>query len=184
MRKLTVAVALVTAAVALLSGTAGTAAAARPPVPAEHLAVRSWTLLNEHGSGANPGERLTAWVDARTVGERTGGRAVVEHVFFGQGTVRVEFDVDCLTLDGGAVTVTGPVTTATATPAGRPATTGPADWHPETGLTFYPSDAHGEHRAGWAGADLSDPTRPARATKCAPVAAGLWVIGGRTVVHQ
>ncbi|WP_328928895.1 hypothetical protein OG429_32915 [Streptomyces sp. NBC_00190] len=185
MRKRTTCVALVTAAVALVVGTAGGAAAAPVPVPAEQLALRSWTLLNEHGPGANPGERLTAWVDARTVDGRTRGHAVVQHVFIGKGTVRVEFDVDCLTSDGGAVTVTGPVATATATPAdGRPPTTGPAGWHPETGLTFYPADEHGERRVGWAGADLLDPSKPARATKCTPLPADLWVIEGRTVVHE
>ncbi|MEU3844940.1 hypothetical protein AB0E88_33535 [Streptomyces sp. NPDC028635] len=184
MRKLTAAVALGTAATALLTGTATTAAAATPRVPAEHLAVHSWTLLNEHGPGANPGERLTARVDARAVGGHARGHAVVEHVFIGKGTIRVEFDVDCLTLDGGAVTVTGPVDTATATPVDGSPTTGPAGWHPETGLTFYPADQQGERRVGWAGADLVDPTKPARATKCTPVPAGLWVTEGRTVVHK
>ncbi|MFF2568811.1 hypothetical protein [Streptomyces sp. NPDC058084] len=188
MRKLIAAAALVTAAVALVSGTA---AAAPVPVPApaparaEYLSLRSWTLLNEHGPGANPGERLTARVDARTVGGRTRGHAVVQHEFIGEGTVRVEFDVDCLTTGHGAVTVTGLVTTATATPVGgRPPTTGPAGWHPETGLTFYPADEHGERRVGWAGADLSDPGKPSRATMCTPVPADLWVIGGRTVVRR
>lgn len=188
MRRLTTTVALVASALALVAGTAGAAGAAGAtpvPVPAENLTLLSWTLLNEHGPGANPGERLTAWVEARNVDGRTRGHAVVQHVFIGEGTVRVEFDVDCLNTDGGAVTVTGPVATATVTPVGGgPATTGPAGWHPETGLTFYPADEHGERRVGWAGADLSDPSKPGRATQCAPVPAGLWVIGGRTVVHK
>ncbi|GHF47132.1 hypothetical protein GCM10010218_30530 [Streptomyces mashuensis] len=202
MRKLTTAVALATAAVALISGVSGTAAAAPapspapapaqapasapPPASAGHLTLRSWTLLNEHGPGPNPGERLTAWVDARTVDGRTRGHAVVRHVFDGEGTVLTEFDVDCLTTDGsGAVTVTGPAGTAVATPAdGGPPTTGPAGWRPETGLTFYPADEHGERRVGWAGVNLRDPSLPDRATKCTPVPASLWAIGGGTVVHK
>ncbi|MFD7015101.1 hypothetical protein [Streptomyces sp. NPDC059161] len=185
MRELTTTAALVSATVALVAGTTGAAAAAPVPAPAQHLALRSWTLLNEHGPGANDGERLTARVDARTVDGRTRGHAVVQHVFIGTGTVRVEFDVDCLAVDGGAVTVTGPVATATATPVGGgPATTGPTGWHPETGLTFYPADEHGERRVGWAGANLLDPSKPAGATKCTPVPAGLWVIGGGTVVGK
>ncbi|MFI6148726.1 hypothetical protein [Streptomyces sp. NPDC051109] len=184
-RKLITTVAIATAALALVAGSTGASAAAPAPVPTDHLALRSWTLLNEHGPGPNPGEWLTARVDARTVDGRTRGHAVVQHVFTGKGTVRVEFEVDCLNTDSGAVTITGPVATATATPAdGGPATTGPAGWHPETGLTFYPADEHGERRVGWAGADLLDPSRPARATKCTPIPAGLWVIGGRTVVHK
>ncbi|MFF1342036.1 hypothetical protein ACFVYT_29790 [Streptomyces sp. NPDC058290] len=95
-------------------------------------------------------------MDARTLDGRTRGHAVVQHVFIGKGTIRVEFDVDCLTTDGGAVTVTGPVATATATPVGgEPPTTGPAGWH-----------------------------KPARAAKCTPVPAGLWVIGSRTTVRK
>ncbi|MET8625747.1 hypothetical protein ABZW30_18695 [Kitasatospora sp. NPDC004669] len=184
MRKPTAAVALATAVTALAAGTAGTAAAA--PVPAGHLALHSWTLLNEKGPGPNPGERLTALVDARTVHGRTRGHAVVQHVFDKDGTIRVEFDIDCLTVGkDGAITVTGPTGTATATPIGDgPVTTGPAGWHPETGLTFYPAGADGERRVGWAGANLIDPTKPAQATKCTAVPASEWVIEGGTVLRR
>ncbi|MEU9042470.1 MULTISPECIES: hypothetical protein [unclassified Kitasatospora] len=185
MRKPITAIALATAATALSAGTAIAAPASAPAPAADHLRLHSWTVLNEHGPGPNPGERLTAWVDARTVDGRTRGHAVVQHEFIGTGTARVEFDIDCLTADaGGAVTVTGPVGTATVTPVNGPATTGRAGWHPETGLTFYPADASGEHRVGWAGADFLHPDAPARATRCTPVPAGLWVIEGRTAVHR
>ncbi|MFD8599373.1 hypothetical protein ACFV1L_30660 [Kitasatospora sp. NPDC059646] len=186
MRKLDRAAAAVgVATVALVAGTVGAAGpAAAAPAAGRHLGVHSWTLLNQGGPGPNPGQRLTARVEARTENGRTGGHAVVEHVFDGEGTVRVEFDVDCLVVDGGAVTVTGPVAGAVATPAdGSAPTTGPAGWHPETGLTFYPADAQGRLRAGWAGADLLHPENPPRATRCTPVPASAWVIGGRTVVH-
>ncbi|MFG2843800.1 hypothetical protein ACGF12_11585 [Kitasatospora sp. NPDC048296] len=183
MRRTTAAVALATAVTALAATTAGTAAAA--PVPAGHLALHSWTLLNEHGPGPNPGERLTARVDARTVDGRARGHAVAQHVFTKDGTVRVEFDIDCLTVDvSGAVTVTGPIDRVTVTPVGgRPTTTRPG-WRPEAGLTYYPADEHGKRRVGWAASDYRDPNAPAKVTKCTPVPADFWVIEGGTVLHR
>ncbi|MFG3226571.1 hypothetical protein ACGF07_17530 [Kitasatospora sp. NPDC048194] len=184
MRTPAAAVALAAAVTALVAGTAGTAAAA--PGAADHLELHSWTLLNPHDAGPNPGQRLTATVDARADRGHARGHAVVQHVFIGTGTVRVEFDVDCLTVGSdGSVTVTGPTRTASAVPDdGGPATTGPAGWHPETGLTFYPADERGERRVGWAGADLRDPSKPARASRCTPVPASDWVIGGGTVLRR
>ncbi|WP_404870120.1 hypothetical protein ACI1MP_31820 [Kitasatospora griseola] len=177
------------AAAATATLIAGTVGAAGPAAAAQdsgrHLSVHSWTLFNQSGPGPNPGQRFTARVEARTEHGRTSGHVIAEHVFDGEGTARVEFDVDCLVVDGGVVTVTGPVTSASATPAdGSAPTTGPAGWHPETGFSFYPADAEGHLRAGWAGADLLHPENPPRATRCTPTPANIWVIGGRTVVHR
>ncbi|MEV7597972.1 hypothetical protein AB0O91_11395 [Kitasatospora sp. NPDC089797] len=214
MRKLTTALALATAVTALAAGTAGTAAAAPGPagaVPAaRRLALHSWTLLNEHGPGPNPGERLTARVDARTVDghgdgrhgdgrQEDGGRAdqggvhagparghaVVQHVFDADGAVRVEFTVNCLTVDGsGAVTVTGPIESVTVTRRGdRPVVSRPS-WGPLAGLTYYPADGSGERRVGWAASDYQHPEALARVTGCTPIPAGLWIIDGGTVLHR
>ncbi|MER7848020.1 hypothetical protein ABTZ03_29215 [Kitasatospora sp. NPDC096077] len=199
MRKLTVALALATAAAALAAGTAGPASAAPeaggPAAAGRHLTLHSWTLLNEHGPGPNPGERLTALVDARTVGGGAGsgatgpgrarGHAVAQHVFDKDGTVRVEFDIDCLTVDAdGAVTVTGPIESVTLTRVGGQPTVSHPDWHPQAGLTFYPADGNGERRVGWAASDTEHPDAPARVTSCTPVPADLWVIDGGTVLRR
>lgn len=198
MRKLTAAVALATAVTALAAGTAGTAAAAPvavpsgaavpaaaaapTAVPAQHLALHGWTLLNEHGPGANPGERLTAQVSARTVDGRARGHAVVQHVFEKDGTIRAEFDVDCLTVDAdGAVTVTGPISRMVLTPLGGEPQPFQPGQHPEAGLTFYPADGQGERRVGW---ERTDPAMHTEVTRCGTVPAGLWVIGGGTVLHR
>ncbi|MER7750790.1 hypothetical protein [Kitasatospora sp. NPDC097643] len=198
MRKFTAGLAIATALTAVIAGTAGTASAAparaQAPAPAptpaaaaahHGMSLHSWTLLNERGPGPNPASRLTARVDARTTADgRTRGHAVVEHVFFGEGTVHAEFDVDCLTTDGGAITVTGPISSVITTPVGGPADPSPSGWHPETGLTFYPADASGEQRVGWAGADRLHPEAPARATKCGPTPASLWVVEGGAVLRR
>ncbi|MFJ8470311.1 hypothetical protein [Kitasatospora sp. NPDC094011] len=46
------------------AGAAGPASAAPeaggPAAAGRHLTLHGWTLLNEHGPGPNPGERLTA----------------------------------------------------------------------------------------------------------------------------
>ncbi|MFJ7249154.1 hypothetical protein ACIQWA_31630 [Kitasatospora sp. NPDC098652] len=188
MRKLTAAVALATAVTALAAGTTGTAAAAVAAVPvpaaapAQHLALHGWTLLNEYGPGPNPGERLTAQVDARTVDGRTRGHAVVQHVFEKDGTIRAEFDVDCLTVDGaGAVTVTGPISRMVLTPLGGEPRPFQPGQHPEAGLTFYPADGQGERRVGW---QRTDPAMHTEVTKCGAVPADFWVIGGGTVLHR
>ncbi|MGW4382228.1 hypothetical protein [Kitasatospora sp. NPDC004531] len=182
MRKYVSAALAAAATATLIAAAAGPAAAAQDS--GRHLGVHSWTLLNQNGPGPNPGQRFTAQVEARTDNGRTRGHVVAQHVFDGEGTVRVEFDVDCLVVDGGVVTVTGPVASALVTPAdGGAPTTGPAGWHPETGLSFYPADAEGHLRVGWAGADLLHPENPPRATKCTPTPANAWVIAGRTVVH-
>ncbi|MFD5466902.1 hypothetical protein ACFWIQ_29350 [Kitasatospora sp. NPDC127059] len=186
MRKLTAAVALTTAVTALAAGTAGTAAAAPTSAPtsapARHLALHGWTLLNEHGPGPNPGERLTARVDARTVDGRARGHVVVQHVFEREGTIRAEFDVDCLTVAGnGAVTVTGPISRMVLTPLGGEPQPFQPGQHPEAGLTFYPADGQGERRVGW---ERTDPSMHTEVTECGAVPAGLWVIDGGTVLHR
>ncbi|MFH8381223.1 hypothetical protein ACH4E7_09785 [Kitasatospora sp. NPDC018058] len=180
MRKPTAAVALATAITALAAGTAGTASAA--PAPAEHLALHGWTLLNDKGPGPNPGERLTAQVSARTVDGRARGHVVVQHVFEKDGTVRAEFDVDCLTVDGaGAVTVTGPITQIVVTPLGGEPRPFDPGRHPEAGVTFYPADAQGERRVGW---ERTNPEMHTEVVKCGAVPAGLWVIDGGTVLRR
>jgi hypothetical protein len=180
MRKLTTAIALTTAAVALAAGTAGTASAA--PVPDQHLALHSWTLLNDQGPGPRPGERLTAWVSARTVDGRTRGHVVVQHVFETSGTVRVEFDADCLTVDGsGAITVTGPVSQTVVTPlGGEPSLFNPGQ-HPEAGLTFYPTDEQHQRRVGWM---WTDPQINHEVVKCGAIPANAWVIDGGTSLSR
>ncbi|MFJ8311035.1 MULTISPECIES: hypothetical protein [unclassified Streptomyces] len=179
MRKLIAGIALTTAVTALTTTTASAAPAAEIT---RHQSLHAWTLLNEHGPGPNPGERLTARVDARTTnGRQARGHATVQHVFPGGHIVRVDMSVDCLTTDGGgAVTVTGPLGSIHYTvPAGEnPPPTPPSTWHPETGLTFYPSDEQGERRVGWAGANAQDFSAPAKATKCAPTKPDTWVIEG------
>ncbi|WP_369776450.1 hypothetical protein [Streptomyces sp. R33] len=134
-----------------------TAAPAAPAVETtRHQSLHAWTLLNEHGPGPNPGERLTARVVARTTtGDQARGHATIQHVFLGGRIVKVEMSIDCLTTDGAAVTVTGPIDALQFTvPAGEtPPPAAPSTWHPETGLTFYPADEHGERQVGWAGAD-------------------------------
>ncbi|MCX4745787.1 hypothetical protein OG455_09665 [Kitasatospora sp. NBC_01287] len=183
MRKLIAAIALTTT-VAAAGTTAGTAAASAAPLPAPdatgRMSLRGWALLNEHGPGPNPGERLTARVDARTTDGRTRGHATVTHVFDNEGSVRVEISVDCLTADGSATVVTGSVDSATFTvPAGRPPLPPePSTWHPEAALTFYPADANGERRVGWSIASTADPAVPPSVTKCAPTAPDLWTVQG------
>ncbi|MFI8454518.1 hypothetical protein [Kitasatospora sp. NPDC085464] len=185
MRKLTTAVALATAAAALAAGTAGTASAATAsaaPVPARHLALDGWTLLNEHGPGPNPGERLTAWVSARTVDGNARGHAVVQHVFETSGTVRAEFDVDCLTVDGnGAVTVTGPISRTVITPLGGEPYLFDEGRHPEAGLTFYPTDEQHQRRVGWG---RTDPATHSEVTRCGAVPAGFWILDGGTFLRR
>ncbi|MFF2662841.1 hypothetical protein ACFVUH_36485 [Kitasatospora sp. NPDC058032] len=183
MRKLTTVIALTTAAVALAAGTAGTAAAApATPLPAQHLALRSWTLLNEYGPGPNPGERLTAQVSARTVDGHPRGHAVVQHVFETSGTTRAEFDVDCLTVDGnGAITVTGPISQIVITPLGGEPYLFEEGRHPEAGLTFYPTDEQGERRVGWM---RTSPTMHSEVVKCGAVPASFWVIDGGTFLRR
>ncbi|WP_354644529.1 hypothetical protein [Kitasatospora camelliae] len=183
MRRLVAVIALTTALTAAVS-TAASAAPVPAPGGDHRLSLRGWALLNEHGPGPNPGERLTASVDARTVeGRGTGGRArghaTVQHVFE-EGTVRVEIAVDCLTVDGAATTVTGTIESTTLTvPAGHtPPTPPPSSWHPEVAITLPTGDADGERRVGWSGADLLDPTAPPRATRCTPTDPNLWIIHG------
>ncbi|MFI0811978.1 hypothetical protein [Streptomyces echinatus] len=180
MRKLTGALALTTAAVALAAGTA--AAAPATPVAARHLALHSWTLLNEHGPGPNPGERLTARVSARTVDGHARGHVVVQHVFEESGTVRAEFDVDCLTVDGnGAITVTGPISRTVVTPVGGEPYLFEEGRHPEAGLTFYPADEQHQRRAGW---NRTSPRTASDVVRCGAVPAGLWVIDGGTFLRR
>ncbi|GAA1143231.1 hypothetical protein F4556_005846 [Kitasatospora gansuensis] len=178
MRKLIAAVALTTAVTAV--GT--TAASAAPAADStRHQSLHAWTLLNEHGPGPNPGERLTVRVEAHAnAGHQARGRAVVEHVFPGGYAVRGEMSIDCLSTDGAAVTVTGPLESLHFTvPAGEnPPPAPPSTWHPEAGLTFYPADEHGERRVGWSGANALDYSAPAQATKCMPTAPSTWVIQG------
>ncbi|MGW2375560.1 MULTISPECIES: hypothetical protein [Kitasatospora] len=182
MRKLTTAIALTTAAVALAAGTAGTATAAPASASAEHLSLYSWTLLNEHGPGPNPGERLTAQVSARTVGGHPRGHVVVQHVFEKSGTTRAEFDVDCLTVDGnGAITVTGPISQTVVTPLGGEPYLYQEGQHPEAGLTFYPTDEQHQRRVGW---NHTNPQMHTEVVKCGPVPAGLWVIAGGTFLRR
>lgn len=185
MRKLTAAVALTAAAAALAAGTAVPAAAApapADPAPAQHLVLHSWTLLGGHGPGPDPGERLTAQVSARTAGGRTRGHVVVQHVFEKSGTVRAEFDVDCLTVDGsGAITVTGPVSRTVVTPLGGEPYLFDEGRHPEAGLTFYPADEQHRRRVGWA---RTDPGTHHEVVKCGAVPASLWVIDGATVLRS
>ncbi|MCZ0983277.1 hypothetical protein O1L60_41270 [Streptomyces diastatochromogenes] len=185
MRKLTTAIALVTAAVALAAGTAGTAAAVPAPatsLPAQHLALHGWTLLNERGPGPNPGERLTAQVSARTVDGRARGHVVVQHVFEESGTVRAEFDVDCLTVDeNGAVTVTGPISKTVVTPLGGKPYLFEEGQHPEAGLTFYPTDQQHQRRVGWA---RTNPQTHSEVVKCGTVPANFWVIDGGISLHR
>ncbi|WP_030247440.1 hypothetical protein [Streptomyces sp. NRRL S-350] len=173
MRKLTAAI----AAVALAAGPASAA-----PGPADHVALRSWTLLSDHGPGPTPGERLTARVDAWTVAGHARGHAVVQHVFEQSGTVRAEFDVDCLTVDKtGAITVTGPISQIVATPVGgEPYVLGPGE-HPEAGLTFYATDEQHQRRVGW---DRTDPQRHSEVFRCGALPASLWVVDGGTVLHR
>ncbi|MBV6697016.1 hypothetical protein [Kitasatospora aureofaciens] len=164
----------------MAAATAVPAQAAEATRP-HHQSLHAWALLNEHGPGPNPGERLTARVDARTTsGHEARGHATVQHVFPGNHIVRVEIDIDCLTTDGDAVTVTGPVESIHFTvPEGEtPPPPAPSTWHPETGLTFYPADESGEQRVGWAGANARDYSAPAQATKCGPTAPSDWVIQG------
>ncbi|MFI9360433.1 hypothetical protein ACIG5E_05160 [Kitasatospora sp. NPDC053057] len=180
MRKLTAAIALTAAVTALAAGTAGTASAA--PVPARHLALHSWTLLNEHGPGPNPGERLTAQVSARTVDGHARGHVVVQHVFEKTGTTRAEFDVDCLTVDGnGAITVTGPISKIVVTPLGGEPYLFEEGRHPEAGLTFYPADEQHQRRVGW---NRTNPEMHTEVVKCGAVPAGFWVIDGGTFLRR
>ncbi|MEU3570580.1 hypothetical protein AB0E96_19480 [Kitasatospora sp. NPDC036755] len=180
MRKLTTAIALTTATVALAAGAVGTAAAA--PVPAQHLVLYSWTLLNEHGPGPNPGERLTARVSARTVDGHTRGHVVVQHVFEKTGTTRAEFDVDCLTVDrNGAVTVTGPISQTVVTPLGGEPYLFEEGQHPEAGLTFYPTDEQRQRRVGW---NRTNPQMHSEVVKCGAVPASFWVIDGGTFLRR
>ncbi|MEV0535557.1 hypothetical protein [Kitasatospora sp. NPDC050463] len=185
MRKLTTAIALTTAAVALAAGTAGTAAAApapATPLPARHLALHGWTLLNEHGPGPNPGERLTARVSARVVDGHTRGHVVVQHVFEKTGTTRAEFDVDCLTVDGnGAITVTGPISQIVVTPFGGEPYLFEEGQHPEAGLTFYPIDEQHQRRVGW---NRTNPQTHSEVVTCGAVSASLWVIDGGTILRR
>jgi hypothetical protein len=178
MRKLIAAITLTTALTALTI----TAASAAPATEtSSHRSLQAWTLLNEHGPGPNPGERLTARVDAHAANGHTRGHATIQHVFGGNRIVRVEMTIDCLTTtDGGAVTVTGPIESVHYTvPAGEhPPPAPPSTWHPETGLTFYPSDEHGERQVGWAGANALDFSAPSKATKCMPTEPNTWVIQG------
>ncbi|MGW7458440.1 hypothetical protein [Streptomyces sp. NPDC054797] len=99
--------------------------------------------------------------------------------------VRVEMSIDCLTTDGAAVTVTGPIDSLQFTvPAGEtPPPAAPSTWHPETGLTFYPADEHGERQVGWAGANAQDYSAPAKATKCMPTEPHTWVIQGGFILR-
>ncbi|MFF2353359.1 hypothetical protein ACFVVL_26650 [Kitasatospora sp. NPDC058115] len=183
MQKLTTAIALTTAAVALAAGTAGGAAAApAASSPAQGLALHSWTLLNEHGPGPNPGERLTAQVSARTVDGRSWGHVVVQHVFEKSGTTRAEFDVDCLTVDGnGAIIVTGPISQIVITPLVGEPYLFEEGRHPEAGLTFYPTDEQGERRVGF---NRTDPQMHSEVAKCSAVPAGFWVIDGGTFLRR
>ncbi|MFJ9772549.1 hypothetical protein ACIRVF_15085 [Kitasatospora sp. NPDC101157] len=184
MHKLTAAVALTTAAVALAAGTAGNASAAPAPSqrPATHLTLHSWTLLSDHGPGPTPGERLTAQVSARTVNGRAQGHVVVQHVFETSGTVRAEFDVDCLTVDGnGAITVTGPISKVVLTPLGGKPRLYDEGHHPEAGLTFYPTDEQHQRRVGWS---RTDPVLHSEVVTCGAVPASLWVIDGGTVLRR
>ncbi|MEV6973797.1 hypothetical protein [Kitasatospora sp. NPDC093806] len=183
MRKLTSAIALTTAAAALAAGTAGTAAAApAAPVPAQHLSLHGWTLLNEYGPGPNPGERLTAQVSARTVDGHARGHVVVQHVFEKAGTTRAEFDVDCLTVDGnGAITVTGPISQIVITPFGGEPYLFAEGRHPEAGLTFYPTDEQHQRRVGWA---WTNSDTHSEVVKCGAVPAGFWVIDGGTFLRR
>ncbi|MFF4102806.1 hypothetical protein [Streptomyces sp. NPDC001903] len=185
MRKLTTALALATAAVTLAAGVAGTAAAAvapATPAQAQHLALHSWTLLNERGPGPNPGERLTASVSARTVGGHARGHVVVQHVFEKTGTTRAEFDVDCLTVDGsGAITVTGPISQIVVTPFGGDPYLFEEGRHPEAGLTFHPPDEQNQRRVGW---NWANPEAHSEVVKCGAVPASLWVIDGGTVLRR
>ncbi|WP_441247980.1 hypothetical protein [Kitasatospora sp. McL0602] len=177
MRKLIAAIALTTAVTAATTTAASAAPAAETT---RHQNLHAWTLLNENGPGPNPGERLTALVDARNTDGRARGHATVQHVFPGNHIVRVEFSIDCLTADGGAVTVTGPIDSIHFTvPAGEtPPPAAPSTWHPETGLTFYPADGNGGRRVGLAGANALDYSAPAKATKCRPTEPDTWVIQG------
>jgi hypothetical protein len=184
MRKLIAGIALTTAVTAVTT-TAATAAPATETTRQQRL--HAWTLLNEHGPGPNPGERLTARVNARTTtGDQARGHATVRHVFPGGYIVQVDMSIDCLITDGAAVTVTGPVDSIHYTvPAGvNPPPTPPSTWHPETGLTFYPSDENGQRRVGWAGANALEPNAPARATKCTPTKPNTWVVQGGYTLRQ
>ncbi|MFI6447981.1 hypothetical protein [Kitasatospora sp. NPDC050543] len=179
MRKLIAGIALTTAVTAVTTTAASAAPAAETT---RHQSLHAWTLLNDRGPGPTPpGERLTARVDARTTaGREARGHATIQHVFPGGSTVRVEMSIDCLTTNGAAVTVTGPIDSLHFTvPAGQtqpdPA---PSTWHPETALTFYPADEHGEHQVGWAGANALDYSAPAKATKCTPTEPNTWIIQG------
>ncbi|MET9178144.1 hypothetical protein ABZX88_07915 [Kitasatospora aureofaciens] len=184
MRKFTAAVALTTAALALAAGSAGTASAAPVPAqhPGQHLTLHSWTLLSDHGPGPTPGERLTAQVSARTIDGRAQGHVVVQHVFETSGTVRAEFDVDCLTVDAnGAVTVTGPISKTVITPLGGEPYLFEEGLHPEAGLTFYPTDEQHQRRAGWS---RTDPDLHTEVVKCGAVPASLWVLDGGTFLRR
>ncbi|GAA1989350.1 hypothetical protein [Kitasatospora viridis] len=182
MRKLTAALALSTVAVALTVGTPGSATAAPgTPGPAQHLALDGWTLLNEHGPGPNPGERLTAWVSARTVDGHARGHVVLQHVFGDGSSTRPEFDVDCLTVDAsGAVTVTGPIAQTVVTPPGGQPYLFEPGRHPEAGLTFYPADDQHQRRVGFA---VTNAEVHSEVVKCGAVPAGFWIIEGGAVLR-
>ncbi|WP_329485769.1 hypothetical protein OG618_04065 [Kitasatospora sp. NBC_01246] len=183
MRTLSSAIALTTAAAALAAGSAGTAAAApATPAPAQQLVLHSWTLLNEHGPGPNPGERLTAWVDARTVDGRPRGHVVVQHVFERTGTTRAELDVDCLTVAGdGAITVTGPIAQTVVTPYGGEPYLFEEGLHPEAGLTFYPTDEQHQRRVGW---QRTGAPGGSEVVRCGAVSPSLWIIDGGTFLRR
>ncbi|MEE1786863.1 hypothetical protein PUR71_28750 [Streptomyces sp. SP17BM10] len=186
MRKLIAGLALTTAAAALAAATTAPAQATGAPRP-RHQHLHAWTLLNYRGPGPLPDERFTAQAEAHTTtGDDARGHATVQHVFPDQSVVRAEVTIDCLVTGAdGAVTVTGPIESLHFTvPAGQEEPTpAPSTWHPETSLTFYPADASGEQRVGWAGADALDYDAPAKGAKCRPTAPDSWVIRGGYTLH-
>ncbi|MFJ8042792.1 hypothetical protein ACIRBX_20100 [Kitasatospora sp. NPDC096147] len=153
--------------------------AAGPDRPGPHL-LRGSGRLDLNGPVPTLPDRIDLAVDAVGVtgpggGDPlwAGGQLTMQHVFAGEGTVRIAASVDCVTGAGADGTVvTGRVETFEVLPVGQPAPPVVTDWHPEVSVSFH-RDADGHPRVGWSGAPRrDDPSAPPKAFRCQAPALG------------